>query len=76
MRQKLYVQGCWTRVVRLPKAMKSGGKDGVIRHVMSGVDPADGEGVFVQDAFCGGSEARIFMECVEVLSRGRARWNR
>lgn len=65
---KLYAQDRWGLLL-IFQAMDAAGKDGAIKHVMSGVNPQGCQGVFLQNAFVRGVGSRLSLALHEVSAR-------
>ena len=70
MQDQLYAQDQWG-VLLIFQAMDAAGKDGAIKHVMSGDQPAGLPGVRLQGADHGGARPRLPVAHVEVAARAR-----
>jgi polyphosphate kinase 2 (PPK2 family) len=60
MQDKLYAQDQWALLIVI-QAMDAAGKDSLIKHVMSGVNPARLRGTLLQSAFRRGTRPRLLM---------------
>ena len=60
MQDKLYAQDRWALLLVF-QAMDAAGKDGAIKHVMSGVNPQGCQVSYVQGAIIGRSRPRFFV---------------
>ena len=68
LQDKLYAQDNWSLLL-IFQAMDAAGKDGIIKHVMSGVNPAGLPGLFVQSSLRHRTAAR-FSLADDALSAG------
>jgi polyphosphate kinase 2 (PPK2 family) len=67
----LYAQDCWSLLLVF-QAMDAAGKDGTIKHVMSGVNPQGCQVFSFKQAFAGGPGPRFHVALHQVPARARA----
>ena len=74
LQDKLYAQDKWA-VLLVFQAMDAAGKDGAIKHVMSGVNPQGVRSLFIQISIERGPGSRLPLAVHERLAESRPHWN-
>jgi polyphosphate kinase 2 (PPK2 family) len=74
LQDKLYAQDRWA-VLLIFQAMDAAGKDGAIKHVMSGVNPQGCQVFSFKSAIDRGPRSRLSLALHEISAESRAHWN-